>query len=343
VKTYLRPLGLVYGRDAREMIGAGKAGALGGMQHVGFTHVEIITRENSRFDGFPSWREHPLAQAIVAPRASFGRLNLSACRVMGIVNVTPDSFSDGGKNFDAAVAIANGERMIAEGADVLDIGGESTRPGSDPVSVEDEIARVVPVISGLKDHLVSVDTRNAATMRDAIGAGAEIVNDVSALTHDGASAGFVAKADVPVILMHAQGAPKTMQLAPKYADVVLDVYDALEARVEAAIAAGIERHRIMIDPGIGFGKTFYQNLQLMHAMSLFHGLGLPVLIGLSRKGYVGALTGEAKAVARVAGSIGGALHAVMQGAHMLRVHDVRETVQALKVFTASCDPHSVDI
>jgi dihydropteroate synthase len=343
VKTYLRPLGLVYGRDAREMIGAGEAGALGGMGHIGFTQVEIITRDGSRFDRFGSMRDHPIMQAIIAPRAAFGGVDFSACRVMGIVNVTPDSFSDGGKNFDAEVAIANGERMITEGADVLDVGGESTRPGSDPVSVEDEIARVVPVISGLRNHAVSVDTRNAATMRAALEAGAVIVNDVSALTHDAASADLVAKAHMPVILMHAQGVPKTMQLAPKYADVVLDVYDALESRVDAAVAAGIAHERIMIDPGIGFGKTFKQNLQLMQAVSLLHGLGVPVLIGLSRKGYVGALTGEAKAGARVAGSIGGALQAVMQGAHMLRVHDVKETVQAVNVFTASCDPDSVEI
>jgi dihydropteroate synthase len=343
VKTYLRPIGFVYGRDARELIAAGQAGRLAGMGHIGFTQFEIITRDGLNHDSFKAWSDHPTSLAITAPRQHFAGLDLAQCRVMGIVNVTPDSFSDGGKNFDAEVAIANGARMKAEGADVLDVGGESTRPGSDPVSVEDEIARVVPVIAGLKDHAVSVDTRNAATMRAALGAGAIIVNDVSALTHDAAAADVVAKADVPVILMHAQGEPKTMQLAPKYADVALDVYDALEARVDAAVAAGIARERIMIDPGIGFGKTFKQNLQLMQAMSLFHGLGLPVLIGLSRKGYVGALTGEPKAGARVAGSIGGALQAVMQGAHMLRVHDVRETVQALRVFTASCDPDSVEI
>jgi dihydropteroate synthase len=343
VKTYLRPLGLVYGPDARALIDAGVAGYLGGMKHIGFTQVEIITREDTRRDAYKAWAAHPFVQSIVSPRASFGGVEFTHARVMGIVNVTPDSFSDGGKNFDADVAIANGTRMIAEGVDVLDVGGESTRPGSDPVSVDDEMARVVPVISGLKAHCVSVDTRNAATMRAALGAGAFMINDVSALTHDPASAAVVAKSGVPVILMHAQGEPKTMQLAPKYADVVLDVYDALEAKVDAAVAAGIARERILVDPGIGFGKTFKQNLQLMQAMSLFHGLGLPVLIGLSRKGYVGALTGEAKAGARVAGSIGGALQAVMQGAHMLRVHDVKETVQAMKVFTASCDPHSVEI
>jgi dihydropteroate synthase len=343
VKTYLRPLGIVFGRDARELISAGEAGQLGGLDHIGFTQVEIVTRDGSRFDHYRSMRDHPFMQGVVAPRSLFGGLNLNACQVMGIVNVTPDSFSDGGKNFDADAAIENGKRMMLDGADLLDVGGESTRPGSDPVSVDDEMARVVPVIAGLKAFPVSIDTRNAETMRAGLEAGAVIINDVSALTHDGASAELVAKADVPVILMHAQGAPKTMQLAPKYADVVLDVYDALEARVEAAVTAGIARERIMIDPGIGFGKTFKQNLQLMQSMSLFHGLGLPVLIGLSRKGYVGALTGEAKAGARVAGSIGGALNAAMQGAHMLRVHDVKETVQALKVFTASCDPDSVEI
>jgi dihydropteroate synthase len=343
VKTYLRPLGLVFGRDARTLVAAGEAGQLGGMEHIGFTQVEIITRDGSRIDRYRSMRDHPVLQSIVAPRSSFGGLKLDACRVMGIVNVTPDSFSDGGKNFDAGAAIENGKRMMLDGADLLDVGGESTRPGSDPVSIDDEVARVEPVIAGLKAFPVSIDTRNAETMRAGMRAGAVIINDVSALTHDAASAALVAKADVPVILMHAQGAPKTMQLAPKYADVVLDVYDALEVRVGAAVVAGIARERIMIDPGIGFGKTFKQNLQLMQAMSLFHGLGLPLLIGLSRKGYVGSLTGEAKAGARVAGSVGGAVQAAMQAAHMLRVHDVKETVHALKVFTASCDPDSVEI
>ncbi len=340
MKVYCRPLGFVHGADARGLIESGHAGALGGMPHIGFTHVEVISRDEPR--RIEAYTASAAMAAITRPRPVFAGLTMDRARVMGIVNVTPDSFSDGGKNFDPAHAIASGKRMMEQGADVLDVGGESTRPGSDAVTVDQECARVLPVIAGLKQFSVSVDTRNAKTMSAALGAGATVVNDVSALSHDADSAGVVAKVNAPVILMHAQGQPKTMQLNPKYDDVALDVYDALEARVEAAVAAGIVRDRIMIDPGIGFGKTFKQNLQLMQQMSLFHGLGLPILIGLSRKSYLGAVTGQAKADSRVAASLAGAVHAVMQGAHMLRVHDVVETVQVVKVFTASFDPDSVE-
>jgi dihydropteroate synthase len=343
VRVYCRPIGLVHGPDARALIASGEAGALGGMAHIGFTHVEVIERGGARrVDAFKALADHSSVLALIKVRPDFAGLSMDRARIMGIVNVTPDSFSDGGKNFDPAHAIANGTRMFEQGAEILDVGGESTRPGSDAVTVDEEGARVLPVISGLKHFAVSVDTRNAKTMRAALGAGAVVVNDVSALTHDADSAAVVAKAMAPVILMHAQGAPKTMQLNPRYDDVVLDVYDALEARVEAAVAAGIARDRIMIDPGIGFGKTFKQNYQLMQQMSLFHGLGLPILIGISRKSYLGAVTGQAKADSRIPASLAGAVHAVMQGAHMLRVHDVAETVQAVKVFTASLDPDSVE-
>jgi dihydropteroate synthase len=196
------------------------------------------------------------------------------------------------------------------------------------------------VIEGLNEFPVSIDTRHASTMMRALLAGARIVNDVSALTHDADSRAVVAKARAPVVLMHAQGAPKTMQLNPRYDDVAFDVYDALDKRVAEAEAAGIARSHIMVDPGIGFGKSFEHNLQLLQQIALFHGLGCAVLVGLSRKGFIGALTQEAKAQQRLGGSVGGALQSAMHGVHMLRVHDVKETVAALKVFRASLDPDS---
>jgi dihydropteroate synthase len=200
------------------------------------------------------------------------------------------------------------------------------------------------VIAALaRDHVVSADTRKAVVMRAALGAGARIINDVSALGHDADSAAVVAEAQVPVILMHAQGEPKTMQLNPRYDDVVLDVYDALVALVARAEAAGIARENICIDPGIGFGKSFRQNLELMAGLTLFHGIGVPVLVGLSRKGFIGAVTGEKTAADRVHGSVGGAVQAALAGAHILRVHDVKATVAAIKMFTASGDPDSVDV
>jgi dihydropteroate synthase len=345
MKTYFRPLGLVYGADARALIVAGRAGALGGMAHIGFTLIEVIERSGTHsVVAYGDVKHQDVVKNICVPRPAFGGIGMDATRIMGIVNVTPDSFSDGGRLSDDAAAIVHGKMLVDQGADYLDVGGESTRPGSDEVSIEEELRRVSPVIAGLaKQAVVSADTRNAVVMAAALEQGAVIINDVSALGHDAASAGVVAKAKCPVVLMHAQGAPKTMQLNPKYDDVLLDVYDGLEARVVAAEVAGIERRNICVDPGIGFGKTFAQNLQLMAGLSLFHGLGLPLLVGLSRKGFVGAVTGEMPASARVSGSVGGATAAAAQGCHILRVHDVKETRAALLMYMAAADPDSVDI
>ena len=316
------------------------------MAAIGFTHVEKIIRDDGSVSReimtYADVRQDMVAHT--RPRSAIAGLALDRCRIMGIVNVTPDSFSDGGQLADAAAAVAHGVMLAKQGAEILDVGGESTRPGSDEVSEADELQRILPVITALaKAHVVSADTRKAAVMAAALDAGAAIINDVSALRFETDSAGVVAQAKVPVILMHAQGAPKTMQLNPSYGDVLLDVYDALERLVEQAESAGIARHLICIDPGIGFGKTFAQNLQLMAGMTLFHGLGLPLLVGLSRKGFVGAVTGENKASDRINGSVGGALQAAQNGAHILRVHDVKATRQALQMFTASNDPDSADV
>ena len=264
---------------------------------------------------------------------------------MGIVNVTPDSYSDGGRTADTDRAIAHGMQLAREGADILDVGGESTRPGSEGVAEDEELRRVITVIEGLANAglRVSCDTRKASVMQAALAAGAQIINDVSALQYDPAALETMARASCPVILMHAQGDPRTMQLNPHYDDVALDVYDQLEQRVMACVQAGIPRSHIAIDPGIGFGKTFTQNLALMAGLTLFHGLGVPLLVGLSRKGFVGAVTGEKPAAARLHGSVGGAMQAAQQGAHILRVHDVKATRAALSMFTASNDPDSVDV
>jgi dihydropteroate synthase len=348
MKTYYRPLSLLFGADARQAIAAGRGGALGGLSHIAFSEIEVISRNAGSIGreimAYGDLHDLAAVQAIIRPRPAFAGLAMDATRVMGIVNVTPDSFSDGGRLADAQAAIAHGTRLAAEGAEILDIGGESTRPGSDTVSIDDELARVIPVVSALaQNHVVSVDTRKAAVMEAALAAGAAIVNDVSALGYEAASAPLVASCKAPVILMHAQGEPKTMQLNPRYDDVLLDVYDGLVAAVAKAEAAGIARDTLCIDPGIGFGKSYAQNFQLMAGLTLFHGLGLPLLVGLSRKGFVGAVTGEKLAANRVHGSVGGALQAAMAGAHVLRVHDVKATVQALAMFTASCDPDSVEL
>ena len=347
-QKYLRPLSLVFGSDARALIATGAAGALGGLGHIAFTQVEEITRDGKSIrrtiKNFADVRINPYTDEIIKPRGTFASLDLNRALVMGIVNVTPDSFSDGGEHDEEQSAIDHGLELSAQGADILDIGGESTRPGSHEVLLDDERHRILPVISALsKNHVVSVDTRKSELMREAAQAGAKIINDVSALGFDPASLDVVAKDQLPVVLMHAQGEPRTMQLAPKYDDVVLDVYDWLAARIALVVAAGVPKSRICVDPGIGFGKTLQHNLALLQQLTLFHGLGVGLLVGLSRKNMVGVLTGEKVAAQRGAGSVGGALQAAMMGVHILRVHDVKETVDALAVFNGALDPDSTGV
>ena len=342
-KTYFRPLGLCYGFDAEQLIAQRRAGRLGGSAAIGFTLVERITRNGNSVD-----REiipyTDVLQSIETPRGDFAGVAMDAPKIMGIVNVTPDSFSDGGQHGTAEMGSRHGLELAAEGAHILDIGGESTRPGSDAVSVEEELSRVIPAVKSLAaaGHVVSIDTRKPAVMREAVKAGAVTINDVSALQHDAESLRTVADLKVPVVLMHAQGDPRTMQLNPNYDDVALDVYDQLEQRVTACVQAGIPRSRIAIDPGIGFGKTFRHNLEILNQITLFHGLGVVVLLGLSRKGFVGALTGEKTAGKRVHGSVGGAVQAALNGVHILRVHDVKATVEALAVAMAAVEPRSIE-
>ncbi|MCE6951889.1 dihydropteroate synthase [Cereibacter sphaeroides] len=275
---------------------------------------------------------------LTAPRPDIAGLALDAPRVMGILNVTPDSFSDGGRHSTLPEALARAQALVADGAEILDIGGESTRPGAAEVDAAEEIARTAPLIDMLRGQgvkvPVSIDTRKAAVAEAALKAGADLVNDVAALTFDPGLADVVASNAAPVCLMHAQGTPQTMQQDPRYDDVLLDVYDWLAERLRAAEAAGIPRRRIVVDPGIGFGKTVEHNLALIRRLSLFHGLGCPILLGASRKRFIGTLSDEPVADRRMAGSLAIALAGAAQGAQILRVHDVRETRQALALWRA---------
>ena len=283
-----------------------------------------------------------LAGRLRSPPRSFAGLDLEEPRVMGIINTTPDSFSDAGGALDPHDAMAQGEAMREAGAAILDVGGESTRPGAEPVDWRVETARVLPVITHLAGTgaLVSVDSRKAEVMRAAIAAGAAIVNDVSALTHDPSSMEVVAGAGVPVVLMHAQGDPRTMQDSPSYDHVSLDIHDYLESRIAACIEAGIARANIAVDPGIGFGKTFAHNMTLLRRLALFHALGCPILLGASRKSFIGRITGEGRPARRLGGSIAAALAGVVAGVQLLRVHDVADTVQAVKVWSGMAEPES---
>jgi dihydropteroate synthase len=266
-------------------------------------------------------------------------LVLDRARVAGIVNVTPDSFSDGGQFLDAARAIEHGLRLVEEGADLLDIGGESTRPGAAPVSVGDELARVMPVIEGLVAQTrvpIAIDTSKAEVMRAAIGAGAGLINDVRALRLDGAL-DAAANLRVPVCVMHMQGEPGSMQEAPVYDDVVAEVHRFLAERLFACQMAGIDKKNILIDPGFGFGKSLEHNLALLRALDRFPELGA-LMVGLSRKGTIGTLTGREKPADRAAGSAAAALIAVQRGAMIVRVHDVAITRDALAVWQAVGHP-----
>ena len=279
-----------------------------------------------------------LVERLTQPRPRFAGLTLDRPRIMGIVNVTPDSFSDGGQHDTTARAIAHGLRLAAEGADILDIGGESTRPGSGPVPLTEELRRVIPVIEGLRaqtDARISVDTRKAEVMRQAALAGADILNDVSALTHDPGALDAAAATGLPVILMHAQGDPKTMNDDPQYSDLPLDVYDFLDARVQACEAAGIARAKLCVDPGIGFGKHLHHNVAMMANLAILHGLGVPILLGASRKKMIAQLCDVPDPADRVPGSLATVMVAAQQGVQLMRVHDVAATKQALSVWLAS--------
>ncbi len=258
--------------------------------------------------------------------------------IQGILNVTPDSFSDGGDFIDEKLALEQALSMIQKGADIIDIGGESTRPGAKPVMQEQELSRVIPLIKSLRNAgivtPISIDSRNAKVMRKALEAGADIINDVSALSYDEASLNVAVAMGIPVILMHASASPLKMQTNPSYNNVLLDIYDYLENRVKTCLAAGVMQENIMIDVGIGFGKKLQHNLKLLSNMALFHSLGVPILLGASRKSFISEITQESNPKKRIAGSLCAAQIVLDQGVQALRVHDVGQTKQMIDVWNA---------
>lgn len=309
----------------------------GGWCH--FDRVEVLSRNAApRIVPIEAVPPDTLTRLTV-PRADLGGVSLNTPRIMAILNLTPDSFSDGGRFNAPDAALRRVHEMLDQGADLLDIGGESTRPGAVEVPAEEEIARTGPVIAALRRGGVtvpiSIDTRKAAVARAALAAGAGIVNDISGLRFDPQVAEVAAAAGAPIVLMHSEGLPETMQDDPRYDHVLLDVYDALEAAVAGAEAAGIPRARIMVDPGIGFGKRDPHNLALLARISLFHGLGCGVLLGVSRKGMIGRIGGVAVPEARGAASAAVGLWAISQGIQMLRVHDIEVHRQMIALWGAA--------
>jgi dihydropteroate synthase len=350
---WLRPTGLLTGGIAEAALAQEIALPLAGGP-IAFSLVELLARDaagqvmaalapltelrrwSALGDAARRTRVEHQLELVTAPRAAWAGLRLDKPLIMGIVNVTPDSFSDGGAFIAPDQAIAHGHALLAAGADILDIGGESTRPGATPVTPEDEIARVEPVLRALAaaGAILSIDTRHAKVIEAALAAGARIVNDVSALTRDRRSLAVAARARAPVVLMHMQGDPTTMQDDPRYDLASLDILEYLAARIAACAGAGIPRERIVVDPGIGFGKRVRHNLEIMARLSLFHALGCGVLLGISRKSLIGRIGGDLRPKARMPGSLAGGVYAIGQGVQILRVHDVAETRQAIAAWQA---------
>jgi dihydropteroate synthase len=339
---YLIPTGLMTGAAATRAIAAGSALPLAGGPGA-FAGGELVTRNpdgsgRREAAGLQEIRRAVphLLPGLLTPRAAFAGLDLAQPRIMGIVNVTPDSFSDGGDYADPVAAVARGVALAEAGADILDIGGESTRPGSAPVSINEELRRVVPVIEALagRGYCVSVDTRHAAVMKAAVAAGARIINDVTALTGDPDSERVAAQSGAAIVLMHMQGEPQTMQADPQYADATLDLIDYFAARLARLEALGVDRARISLDLGIGFGKKDPHNLQILNELAAFHGFGCPLTLGVSRKSFIGRLSRGEAPKERMPGSVAVATLGFAQGVQIVRVHDVAETFQARAMFQA---------
>jgi dihydropteroate synthase len=342
---YLEPAGFLYGAVAKETVALGDALPLAGTS-IAFSAVRLWEGEPGKIKhavfrtatiqaiGDPGVKD--ILDRMIAPRTAIAGVLMDRPRIMGIVNVTPDSFSDGGDNIDTDAAIKQAEAHASAGTDFIDIGAESTRPGSAPTAAGEELRRLIPVLEGLAPFPlpISADTRKPEVMREAVKAGAALINDVSALTFSHDSLRTAAELQKPVVIMHALGDPEIMQDNPVYKDAVIEVYDFLECRIDAAVAAGLPREGLIADPGVGFGKTLAHNLSILQCIGLYHGLGVPLLTGASRKSFIGKITGARSPKDREAGSVAAALDAVAQGVQIVRVHDVQTTRQALSVWEA---------
>ncbi|MCK5297014.1 MAG: dihydropteroate synthase [Alphaproteobacteria bacterium] len=350
--VYIVPTGITGGATAETLLEAG-LGRPFGDGALAFTGCEVLIRDSGTIwsvlvsvSEVLEWaKEHgrilntyvvSLINRIGVKRKSFAGVSIKSPCIMGIVNVTPDSFSDGGKFEKAEKAIHHGITLLEAGAKILDVGGESTRPNSVPVSVEEELNRVVPVVKDLANRgaVVSIDTRHSKVMATCLEAGAKIINDISAFTDDKESLQLVAKNRIPAVIMHKQGKPADMQDNPEYSHAPLDVYDYLSERVDACETAGMRRIDVCIDAGIGFGKTVQHNIEILSYLSLFQGLGCPVLLGVSRKSFIGKLSKNEPPLERFAGSLTAGQFGLDQGVQILRVHDVAETAQAISVWKA---------
>ncbi len=345
IKYNLRPLASV-NNDVGSSLSKKDQATL--IQGVYFSKIEVVSRDKllkkREIHGFPDFfsifgKNKYVCDIFNKLNHQNKNLNKNLFKkkkfsLFGILNITPDSFSDGGTNLNLLEAIKNAHKMVDEGASFIDIGGESTRPGANIVSAEKEISRVMPVIQRLSSDKIdlSLDTRNSSTMEFGIISGVKIINDVSGLIHDKKSIDVIKKYNIPIVLMHMPGTPKTMMKKNKYSDVVLDVYDFLENRIDDITQYGINRENIIVDPGIGFGKNYEQNLDLIKNLSIFHSLGVPLMLGVSRKRFIQSISSESDPQQRLGGTISATISAIKQGIRIHRVHDVKEVNQALMVY-----------
>jgi len=345
---YIRPTNIVFGQKANYFIQAGTAKSLCGLEDVGFLSVEILNRQTDgntveeysvlELEGldFRNEIESDLNK-ITSKRNNIYNLNFKNPILMGVLNVTPDSFSDGGKYNTTFRALDHVKSMIDFGAHIIDVGGESTRPGAKSVSEQDEITRVSETIQLIKkkypNQLISLDTRKSKVMQHGLSIGVDMLNDVSALDFDPQSYQVVKDSGKPIILNHSQGIPEDMQNNPTYENVLLDIFDYFENKIKFLKDNGIKDEQIIIDPGIGFGKTLEHNLEIISKISLFHSLGYPIMVGPSRKSFIGKIMGEKDNPQRLGGTIASVLYSYLQGIQLFRVHDIQETSEALKVYS----------
>jgi dihydropteroate synthase len=343
--VYIRPLNFLYGKDAQFHIQKKLAASVCGNKSLGFTKIEIINKKNnksilinvSQINKLKNKNKKQILkdfEHIQKKRSSIISLNNTKPVLMGVLNTTPDSFSDGGKFNKLKPAIQHAKLMLEQGAQIIDIGGESTRPGAELISEQEECKRVIQIvkkISQIKKCIVSIDTRKSSVMMAAVKAGAKIINDVSALDFDSNSITLVAKLRKPIILNHSQGTPKTMQKNPNYQNVLIDIYNYFENKINQLEKRGLKRKNIILDPGIGFGKNVQHNLTLMSKISFFHSLGCPLMLGPSRKSFIGKIMGSKDTISRLGGTISSVIIGANQGVQFFRVHDIKEIQEALTI------------
>ena len=342
-KYYTRVCNFAYGRSSKKLIGKKKNLPINGNKEFSFSQIEIITRDSKKIINLNDVKKLPKLlrekinkdlKTIIKKNKNFSKLNFKRIpNIMGILNITPDSFSDGGKFYKKKAGLKHAFNLFEFGADIVDVGGESTRPGSKPISEKEEWSRIEKIIRKIGRKIpLSLDTRKAGIMNKGIKIGIELINDISGLSYDSKTIELLKKHQTPFVIQHSQGTPENMQNNPKYKNELLDIYDFFEEKIKFLRSEGIKHNNIILDPGIGFGKNLKHNMNLIKSISIFHTLGFPILLGLSRKKFIKDLSGKNDTKERLGGTIASSLYSMMQGVQILRIHDVNELIQSIKIF-----------